>query len=1071
MRMRRQVKIRQRTYGEESYETPESSVALNSFFGKVSSGFKQKKETSPYSRKNYFSPALSDSRDDTEYSNSAISASSSLRGTENLLYGRSKERNLLHQAYKQLWGKGKGSKPSIQVALIKGSAGVGKTILASYMKESVIKDGGYFVRGKFDQMQSAELYCAFVSAFTDMIDQVVQRGPGSVDLMKTSIKNAVHIEQRILVDMIPSLEAILGFQKKESFNESRRSSDELNRFKFVFRMFVRAISSLERPLVMLLDDLHFADESSLDLLSAIISDSNNNGVLFICTYRDDRINNEKIRHYFNLDGRRTNVTEISLDNLPFQSFNQMMADTFAVADLKQIQPLTDLIYHRTQGNAFYVKELLRYLQQEGLLVFDERNMEWIWDERKILSRMDFRSPVELVTTRLSALPKGTREVLEVAACLGSRIDEKLLNRISPRPVYGQLQRAVSNGFLILENTQNIYVFAHDIVQEAAYKLVAHREREAFHLSIGRELWKSFDQIEDLERHIYTILGQIREGADLITHPSERNDVAALCLRAGELAMESSSFQTASEYLLFGISLLGESCWDEEYELSLELFNASLQVENSISNFDNVERLASEIYRRSKSFPDAFRAHTIHVSSLGSRGHLHKAIERGLSVLSALGEKFPCKISSATVAAAVTKTKKLLRARSNEDILKIPVASNGTKIAAMQMMNHLFLYAYVAAPGLAPLLSARMVKLSLEHGRCDASSIGFVTFALLLCRDVNEINEGFRYGELALQLYRQFDEKAWLGRFSAWFYGGVYLWKKPVRSIFDPLKSAHRVALESGDIDYAVLNANFYCWESFDISSLAKLERIAAGFANRVEAYGQDSIIMMIKPAWQMAHNMMGKAYGDPTILTGEIMNQEHAIQYARENNKGLLIWIHFYRMFIAYLLGDFESAEIHAGVCRIAENNPFGTSDRVLFVFYDGLIALAQHRRNRNRIPIAKRSIQFLKTWAKNCPENYLGKLYLLEAEMAVHSKDFDRAHSKYTSAISLSREGGYIVQNAIANERTGKFFLKQGNLITARSYLKEAVQVYGKWGGTTKIQQLKREMNGVVSGIFKGEF
>jgi predicted ATPase len=173
----------------------------------------------------------------------------------------------------------------------------------------------------------------------------------------------------------------------------------------------------------------------------------------------------------------------------------------------------------------------------------------------------------------------------------------------------------------------------------------------------------------------------------------------------------------------------------------------------------------------------------------------------------------------------------------------------------------------------------------------------------------------------MKVYEKFDNKAWLGRVSAWFYGSVSLWKKPVRMIFEPLKNAHRVALETGDIDFAMLNANVYCWESFDICTLPKIEKIISSFSNRMEVYGHESILMMIKPLWQMVHNFMGKAHGDPQVLTGEIMEQEYTVQYARENNKTLLIWSHFYRLLLNYMFGDFESAEVHASVCRVAENN------------------------------------------------------------------------------------------------------------------------------------------------------
>jgi tetratricopeptide (TPR) repeat protein len=199
------------------------------------------------------------------------------------------------------------------------------------------------------------------------------------------------------------------------------------------------------------------------------------------------------------------------------------------------------------------------------------------------------------------------------------------------------------------------------------------------------------------------------------------------------------------------------------------------------------------------------------------------------------------------------------------------------------------------------------------------------------------------------------------------------------------------------------------------------------------------------------------------------MEQEYTIQYARENNKTLLIWCHFYRMLLAYLFGDMISAEVHANVCRVAENNPFGSSDHVLLMFYDGLVTLGQGKLNRNRQKVVTRCIKTFKMWSKQCPENFLGKLYFLEAELAAASNDFDRAHSKYTAAISLSREGGYILQHALANERAGKYFLRRGEKDLAHGYLKEALAVYEKWGGRAKADHLRNEAFRPISSTAAG--
>ena len=132
------------------------------------------------------------------------------------------------------------------------------------LKQHVLDDGGFFLTGKFDKMQTSQLYDAIVSAFTELVDSVVEKGKDAVRALRKAIQAAVHTE-RILTDMIPALTKILGPSRKDTPKEFRQSSDEVSCFKFVFRMFVRAISSPEFPIVLLMDDLHYADDASLDL--------------------------------------------------------------------------------------------------------------------------------------------------------------------------------------------------------------------------------------------------------------------------------------------------------------------------------------------------------------------------------------------------------------------------------------------------------------------------------------------------------------------------------------------------------------------------------------------------------------------------------------------------------------------------------------------------------------------------------------------------------------------------------------------------------------------------------------
>jgi histidine kinase len=309
------------------------------------------------------------------------------------------------------------------------------------------------------------------------------------------------------------------------------------------------------------------------------------------------------------------------------------------------------------------------------------------------------------------------------------------------------------------------------------------------------------------------------------------------------------------------------------------------------------------------------------------------------------------------------------------------------------------------------------------------------------------------------MYEKFKSKPWLGRVSAAYFGCVHPWKKPIQETLEPLKYAHRVGLETGDIEFAMLNANIYCWSQLDITPLPALDKEISAFNESMEFYGQKLNIMMMKSTWQMMKNLMGHAKGDPKVLTGEIMEESMLEQWKHENIS-VYTWSHFHRMLLAYLFGDYDRAEQFSQGCLVIADYPWGAVDVAIVIFFDALTALAKARAsNQKKAPLAEKRLRRLQYWANHSPRNFLGKQFLLEAEMAALAGQHDSAFSKYTCAIALSREGGFIMQAALANERTGKYLLERDDKESAVFHIREAISLYKRWGATAKVKALKDEM------------
>ena len=226
---------------------------------------------------------------------------------------------------------------------------------------------------------------------------------------------------------------------------------------------------------------------------------------------------------------------------------------------------------------------------------------------------------------------------------------------------------------------------------------------------------------------------------------------------------------------------------------------------SFQEFEHAENLRLEVFHNGRSLDDMIRLHILHVCDLGARGKLSEAIEHCLNLLENLGERFPRKVTKVDVLWAVWKCKKKMKGTSSEAILRLPDMSDINKLAVMQILNVMILNVYHADMLLSPLISLRMVTLSLDYGLSSISSAGFAFYGVLACA-CGDVDLGYRCGQLALQLLEKFKSTEFIPRVFSAVYGFINSWRcKPVAAL-SPLQFAYSVAMETGDIEFAHVNA-------------------------------------------------------------------------------------------------------------------------------------------------------------------------------------------------------------------------------------------------------------------------
>jgi predicted ATPase len=957
--------------------------------------------------------------------------------------------------------------------LITGPSGTGKTRLARTLRDQVEDQGGYFLTGKFSQSNRCPApYAAFCEALTEFAGLVHQRG--EVAAVRRKIHAAVGQEIGILTRMIPGLARIVGSSHASSQVAAdatqATAGDALSQFVFVFRMFLRAVCSPAQPMVLLLDDLQRADPCSLDLLMSVVTDTANDGLVLIATCRDHVSPTAYLSHklWEIKDKVHVVLTTIALRNLSPTVVTQVVADALAL-DAENSAALGTIVSRQTQGNLFYMIEFLRWLHKADLLYYDGSMDSWTFDPDEIHihipQTINMCHADAFLLDRMEKFPHEVKEVLKVAACLGTQVNAELVEHVLKKPVGHILERASVMGVLHLDEAHGGYAFVHDGWEEAAYGVIPEDDRERFHLEIGRRLWRRLNA-DELDMHLFVVLSQMKIGRKLITRENERMAIASLCLHAGRKALKSSTFRIASIYLKLGTELVGSRGWKDDYYLTLAIYNAAAEMETCLANFEEMEGLLETVFAYARNFEDKIQAYSSRIYALGVSERSFEAIDLGVEVLKELGETFPKRLGSARVMIEMRAVRKLLKGKSDEQLLRLPHLTSDRKLAAMKILQLMYFHVVLVRPTFAPFVTLKQLKLTLQHGLSVFASTAFSNYGMLCIGSFEAIEEGFRFGGLGVTLLEQFKAKEFLPRVYAAFYGCVHNWKRPLRGSLEPFLRADRVGMQTGDLQFSSLCSYLYCISAFDAGiPLVAIERQWQSFSEVMQSNRQKTLLSMALPFVQLIHHYMGLSE-DPLSPKGNIMDSDEALKSAIENKRVTnIIILKQYRMQLAYVFNDYETAAEHLvsveDLWQMA-----ATFERASFLFFSGMVRLQIARdgqQRRKHIKSAKAIIKLFQKWATHAPQHCLDKLFFLEAELASVCNEAPKAFQKYVCAIALAGESNFLMIHALANERVARHLVGIGSVEQAEVFFRKACTSYAEWGGKAKAVRLQAEVDRIV--------
>ena len=393
-----------------------------------------------------------------------------------------------------------------QTIVLGGEAGVGKTKFVREAQTRAAASGVRTLLGLTRQSDGALPYAPFISAIRS----------GLHGLERDELGRVLQRSAPDLAELFPEL----GRMERAAASTGLERHRLTVAFQHLFRAFAR-----ETPVLLVLEDLHWADETSLELLQHLARELRDARVLILATYRSDEMHRRHpfLRALAELQRERL-VTDIALKRLTPEETGELMRAAFAATDptVTVSTEFRDAIYARSEGNPFFTEELLKALVDSGGVFWREGD-GWA---RKPIAELEIPGTIrEAVRARVERLSELARETLSTASVIGQRFSFEVLREarhVEERALEGEIREFIEQQLVSeASGRDDEYAFRHALTREVVYDDLLVRERRRLHRAVADALAAAGDTEPAILAHHLLAAGEQQRAVPVLVEAGDR----------------------------------------------------------------------------------------------------------------------------------------------------------------------------------------------------------------------------------------------------------------------------------------------------------------------------------------------------------------------------------------------------------------------------------------------------------------------------------------------------------------------------------------------------------------------
>ncbi|KAI1781077.1 putative histidine kinase HHK1p [Hypoxylon cercidicola] len=864
-----------------------------------------------------------------------------------------------------------------------------------------------------------------------------------------------------------------------------------------------------------LDDLQFADEESMELITQVISARLK--MVLIITFRPEELPPEKIQKILQptevIESSKSGgprITKVVLSPLTEYEILQYVASTLCRPQ-EDVASLALVVQSKTAGNPFYMKEMLNACYRKRCIWYDYKENRWLFDLDMLFEQYKGDDNYEIlnddfVARRLSELPPASQAILAWGALLGSSFSFELICKLlsngfdvvddegnkpseilyrtkySKQDAVAGLQAAINACIIVQGETDDRFRFAHDRYVQAAVSLKEYNTSQ-MHFAIAQTLLAHYGSVVKARDNTAS---HITESVEIIKRRVQlRQPYRKHLMECAALAVENGARLTAAKYYHSAIMLLQPEPWTEgvedvDYEETLKLHLRAAECYIYMGNNVVAHNLANTVLSSAKTADDKGPAWLLLARVQAQNGNAESALCTLKESLCQLKVDIDPQPTFEKCDAAYTELAARIKNMDRAEILNPLGAIDSHQLIVGTILNDAISAAWWSDTLEFYNLALTHINLHLEQGQFPYSSTAFLHVAMIALARFNMVEFAAELGAQCLELLERTRDPISSARGYMIYATFVSHIQIPISVAVNQSELSVEHASAAGDRISLILSAGLSAQMKFFASeNVVYLESICQYCCEEIPGWHQDTrggtFLVAVR---QICRALQGKT--DTTKADGVMSDSQHNtgsykiwlnIQ-TRDGGRAVLVY-ETMEIIALYLYGHYEQACEMGRRCLDKLDLIWSARNtRAVMMFYGlALAGLVQRKLTDPRTATAdfQNEVQDtiikleglnkkIKDWSVVSDANYLAWSKWLDAQIAELRNNHGAAIRHYEAALDHASEYSLLFEEALGNFLMAGFFVRQSARRSATAVLRESVALWRQVGATGIAQRIEED-------------